>query len=210
MPFDEDATVERTKRTTPFHSDRTASVRERVPRRLLLLLLLLMIIGSRMMQSLLSETVLLSRSGGVASGGGSEDDGGGGGGGDGAGARRQAGEHSGGTTDGVFAALELLRRSRRKYVIVDAKNGLGNRLRALASAMSVAAALQRPVMLVWVSGHTPCCAHAAHLRTATHMPSSCHATHSTCHAPCARQATCTATVRPAASPANPNPNPNQP
>ena len=73
-------------------------------------------------------------------------------------------------TDGVFAALELLRRSRRKYVIVDAKHGLGNRLRALASAMSVAAALQRPVMLVWVSGYAPCCAHAAHLQTVTHMP----------------------------------------
>jgi len=31
------------------------------------------------------------------------------------------------------------------------KNGLGNRLRAFASAASVAAALGRPVMVVWVS-----------------------------------------------------------
>jgi hypothetical protein len=38
-----------------------------------------------------------------------------------------------------------------RYVIVDAKNGLGNRLRALASAMAVAAALERPLMLVWVA-----------------------------------------------------------
>ena len=36
-------------------------------------------------------------------------------------------------------------------MLVDAKNGLGNRLRALASAMSVAAALGRPVLLIWVS-----------------------------------------------------------
>ena len=35
-------------------------------------------------------------------------------------------------------ALSILRRSRTRYVIIDAKNGLGNRLRALASAMAVA------------------------------------------------------------------------
>jgi len=51
----------------------------------------------------------------------------------------------------VTAAFELLRSSRRKYVIVDAKNGLGNRLRAFASASAVAASLGRPVMVVWVS-----------------------------------------------------------
>ena len=147
MPFEEEATVEQTKRKD---ADRTASVRERAPRRLLLLLLLLLLIGSRMMQALLSETVLLSRINGGGSWGGAGDGGGSGGGG-GGGTRRQADVHSGSTTDGVFAALELLRRSHRKYVIVDAKNGLGNRLRALVSAMSVAAALQRPVMLVWVS-----------------------------------------------------------
>jgi len=110
----------------------------------LLLLLLLVLIGSRTMQALLPETVLLSIGGGVGGGEGARDgDGGGGGGGGGtADARRQAGGmHGSGTTEGVFAALELLRRSRRKYVIVDAKHGLGNRLRALASAMSVAAAV---------------------------------------------------------------------
>ena len=146
MPFDEDAGVERAKR-----KDAASSLRERAPRRLLLLLLLLVLIGSRTMQALLSETVLLSISGGVGGGEGARDgDGGGGGasgGGDGGGggtadARRQAGGvHGSGTTEGVFAALGLLRRSRRKYVIVDAKHGLGNRLRALASAMSVAAAV---------------------------------------------------------------------
>ena len=171
MPFDEGATVERTKRKDA--DSRTASVRERAPRRLLLLLLLLLLIGSRMMQALLSETVLLSRSGGAAGGGGAGDGGGSGGGGSGGGggssgsgfgggARRQAGDHSGATTDGVFAALELLRRSRRKYVIVDAKHGLGNRLRALASAMSVAAALGRPVMLVWVRAAAMHLQHAAY------------------------------------------------
>jgi len=36
-------------------------------------------------------------------------------------------------------------------VIVNVKNGLGNRLRAFASAASVAASLGRPVMVVWVS-----------------------------------------------------------
>ena len=52
---------------------------------------------------------------------------------------------------GWEAALAMLRSSSTKYVLVDAKNGLGNRLRALASAMSVAAALGRPVLLIWVS-----------------------------------------------------------
>ena len=37
----------------------------------------------------------------------------------------------------------------QRYVIVDAKNGLGNRLRALCSAMSVAASIHRPVLLIW-------------------------------------------------------------
>jgi len=52
---------------------------------------------------------------------------------------------------GVLAALHLLRSSHKKYIIVDAKNGLGNRLRALASAMSVAEVLNRPLLLVWMS-----------------------------------------------------------
>ena len=36
-------------------------------------------------------------------------------------------------------------------MIVNVKNGLGNRLRAFASAASVAASLGRPVMVLWVS-----------------------------------------------------------
>lgn len=36
-----------------------------------------------------------------------------------------------------------------RYVIIDAKNGLGNRLRALCSAMSVAASIHRRVLLIW-------------------------------------------------------------
>ena len=47
-------------------------------------------------------------------------------------------------------ALAFLCRSRVRYVIIDVKNGLGNRLRALASAMAVAEYLGRPVLLVWV------------------------------------------------------------
>jgi hypothetical protein len=39
--------------------------------------------------------------------------------------------------------------SSPRYVIVDAKNGLGNRLRALCSSMSVASSLRRRVLLVW-------------------------------------------------------------
>ena len=41
------------------------------------------------------------------------------------------------------AALASLSSSRRRYVIIDAKNGLGNRLRAVASAMAVARAIGR-------------------------------------------------------------------
>jgi len=52
---------------------------------------------------------------------------------------------------GWVTALQMLRDSETKYVIVDVKNGLGNRLRALASAMSVAVVLNRPLLLIWVS-----------------------------------------------------------
>ena len=48
------------------------------------------------------------------------------------------------------AAIAMVRASPRRYIIVDVKNGLGNRLRALASAMALAGALRRPVLLVWV------------------------------------------------------------
>jgi len=62
-----------------------------------------------------------------------------------------AGTGSASRDPGWVAALQMLRDSRERYVIVDAKNGLGNRLRALASAMAVAATLDRPLLLVWVS-----------------------------------------------------------
>ncbi|EOD07887.1 hypothetical protein EMIHUDRAFT_249290 [Emiliania huxleyi CCMP1516] len=62
-----------------------------------------------------------------------------------------AGAGSASRDPGWVAALQMLRDSRERYVIVDAKNGLGNRLRALASAMAVAATLDRPLLLVWVS-----------------------------------------------------------
>ena len=48
------------------------------------------------------------------------------------------------------AALAMLHRSQQRYVVADVQKGLGNRLRALASAMSVAAATERRLMLVWV------------------------------------------------------------
>mmetsp|Transcript_13793 Transcript_13793/g.29888 ORF Transcript_13793/g.29888 Transcript_13793/m.29888 type:complete len:436 (-) Transcript_13793:122-1429(-) len=54
-------------------------------------------------------------------------------------------------TPAWVTALELMRRSEQKYVVVDVKNGLGNRLRALASAMAVAAELRRPVLLIWMA-----------------------------------------------------------
>ena len=48
-------------------------------------------------------------------------------------------------------ALQILRlKATPRHVIVNAKNGLGNRLRALASAMAVAAKVGRPVLLIWV------------------------------------------------------------
>ena len=47
-------------------------------------------------------------------------------------------------------ALNMMRQSNQRYVVVHVKNGLGNRLRALASAMAVAAKLNRPVLLIWV------------------------------------------------------------
>jgi hypothetical protein len=44
-----------------------------------------------------------------------------------------------------------------RHVIVDARYGLGNRLRAVASAMSVAAATGRPLLVIWVpDGHCNC------------------------------------------------------
>lgn len=59
---------------------------------------------------------------------------------------------------GWQAALSVLQSPRSaKHVIVDARYGLGNRLRAVASAMSVAAAANRPLLVVWVpDGHCNC------------------------------------------------------
>jgi hypothetical protein len=50
----------------------------------------------------------------------------------------------------LHQTLEMLEHpGGPRFVIVDVRNGLGNRLRALASAMSVAASLHRPVLVVW-------------------------------------------------------------
>ena len=51
---------------------------------------------------------------------------------------------------GWVTALQQLSRSTSRFIVVDAKNGLGNRLRALASAMAVAEATGRSTLLVWV------------------------------------------------------------
>lgn len=78
--------------------------------------------------------------------------------------RQHAGRHAGTNTSprhgqvprrigrsmALREALAMLRHSKKRYVVVDVKNGLGNRLRALASAMSVAHSLKRPLLLVWV------------------------------------------------------------
>ena len=53
-------------------------------------------------------------------------------------------------TTGWVSVLAHLRATRQRYVIINAKNGLGNRLRAVASAMSVAEYLRRPVLVIWV------------------------------------------------------------
>lgn len=56
------------------------------------------------------------------------------------------------------AVLTELQASRsRRHVIIDAQFGLGNRLRAVASAMAVAAATSRPLLVIWVpDGHCNC------------------------------------------------------
>ena len=55
-----------------------------------------------------------------------------------------------GPSDWATALRELDKPTSPRYMIVNAKNGLGNRLRALASAMAVAASVGRPVLLIWV------------------------------------------------------------
>jgi len=55
------------------------------------------------------------------------------------------------------SALKELQKSGPRYVVVDVMFGLCNRLRALASAISVAKALNRKVMLVWsLDEHCAC------------------------------------------------------
>jgi hypothetical protein len=50
---------------------------------------------------------------------------------------------------GWRSALDAVRTSERKHVVISVAFGLGNRLRALASAMAVAAASSRPLLVVW-------------------------------------------------------------
>ena len=47
----------------------------------------------------------------------------------------------------LLAALQ--RSVKQRYVVVHVQYGLGNRLRALASAMAVAAATERPLVVIW-------------------------------------------------------------
>ena len=56
------------------------------------------------------------------------------------------------------STLQRLRRSdTSRYLIVDARLGLAERLRALGSALAVAAALRRPLLLLWVAdAHIEC------------------------------------------------------
>ena len=61
------------------------------------------------------------------------------------------------THSGDWRQIVSVLHSARKHVIVDARFGLGNRLRAVASAMAVAAAADRPLLVVWVpDGHCNC------------------------------------------------------
>lgn len=55
---------------------------------------------------------------------------------------------------GAKAISQLLvglisRSASRRFVVADVRNGLGNRLRVLASAMGVAASEARPLLVVW-------------------------------------------------------------
>ena len=50
---------------------------------------------------------------------------------------------------GWASALDAVRQSEHKYVVINVAFGLGNRLRALASGMAVAAAARRKLLVVW-------------------------------------------------------------
>ena len=57
---------------------------------------------------------------------------------------RRAAQH------GWDVVLEELKRSRsRRHMVLEVQFGLGNRLRALASGMAIAAASQRPLLVIW-------------------------------------------------------------
>ena len=73
----------------------------------------------------------------------------------------------------------------RRWVIVNVRNGLGNRLRAFASAASVAAALGRPLMVVWVSDPHDTC---TRVRTRTCTAYASHMPYTYAHAPGERPA----------------------
>ena len=63
----------------------------------------------------------------------------------------------GAAAQGWPATLTALRRSFSRYVVIDVRYGLSNRLRALGSALALAAALGRPLVLVWrPEGHCNC------------------------------------------------------
>ena len=118
--------------------DRTAA------RQLVLVLMLLALIGMRMVNFMLSDESVVLRG---------EENG-----------TKPAASRLASSTPGLAAAFRLLRSNRNvKYVIVDAKNGLANRLRALASGMSVAAALgvtrqreKRTVIIIVVQSRATC------------------------------------------------------
>lgn len=63
---------------------------------------------------------------------------------------------------GAHAVLDaLLQPGAALHVVIDARYGLGNRLRAVASAMSVAAAARRPLLVIWEpDAHVNCSLHS--------------------------------------------------
>lgn len=61
--------------------------------------------------------------------------------------------------NGGDALLRALNETTQRCIVVAVSYGLGNRLRALASAMAVAAASGRPLVIIWVSdAHCGCSA----------------------------------------------------
>ena len=64
-------------------------------------------------------------------------------------------------------SIEVVLRAlgERRYMVVEARFGLGNRIRTLASAMSVAAVLGRPLALVWARDRHCNCSFRSLFRT---------------------------------------------